>query len=78
MIKHGNATNNYVFIFLQQTNNNNLVYHIMTLSSVYAQKMAMAANSPRKHSALKNFVPSVVHAPDPTMQHPAKKWLKSS
>jgi hypothetical protein len=50
----------------------------MTLSSVYAQKMAHATNSPRKSSALETFIPSVVHARDPTTQHPVEKWLKAT
>jgi hypothetical protein len=50
----------------------------MTISLVYTQKMATAANSPRKQSALKTFVPLVVNAQDPAMEHPAKRCLKSS
>jgi hypothetical protein len=34
--------------------------------------------SPRKHSPLEAFVPSVVNAQNPATQHPAKKWLKST
>ncbi len=49
----------------------------MTISSVYAQKMAHAANSPHKRSALETFIHSVVDARDPATQHPAEKWVKS-
>jgi hypothetical protein len=50
----------------------------MTLSSVYAQKMTTAANSPRKRSARETFVPSIIYAREPAAQHPAERWLKSS
>jgi hypothetical protein len=48
------------------------------LSSIYAHKMAIAANSPRKKSALLGYEPSVVYTRNTKPEHPAKKWLKSS
>jgi hypothetical protein len=49
-----------------------------TISSIFAQKMALAANSPRKRSATNNFTVSVVNAREAGRQHPATKWLKAT
>jgi hypothetical protein len=48
------------------------------LSSIYTQKLAIAANSPHKKSALLSYNPSVIYTRDTKPEHPTKKWLKSS
>jgi hypothetical protein len=47
-------------------------------SSIFALKMALAANSPRKRSATSNFSVSVVNARSAGRHHPATKWLKAT
>jgi hypothetical protein len=49
--------------------------HYRMLPSIYAQNLAVAANSPRKKSALLGYDPSAVYTIDTKPEHPAKKWL---
>jgi hypothetical protein len=55
-----------------------MLHYYSMIPSIYAHKMAIAANSPRKKSALLGYEPSVVYTRRTNPEHPAKKWLKSS
>jgi hypothetical protein len=49
-----------------------------TLPSIFAQKMAIAANSPCKKSGPQNFKASIVNSRKAGKQHPATKWLTAT